>query len=57
MIISRIIQNGLDLSIETNDIPFQYSSNLHMKFVKDDAYKDWTLEGYYACLLYTSRCV
>lgn len=48
MIISRIIQNGLDLSIETNDIPFQYSSNLHMKFVKDDAYKDWTLEGYYA---------
>lgn len=48
MIISRIIQSGLDLSIETNDIPFQYSSNLHMKFVKDDAYKDWTLEGYYA---------
>lgn len=48
MIISRIIQNGLDLSIETNDIPFQYSSNLYMKFVKDDAYKDWTLEGYYA---------
>ena len=48
MIISRIIQNGLDLSIETNDIPFQYSSNLHMKFVKDDVYKDWTLEGYYA---------
>lgn len=48
MIISRIIQNGLDLSIETNDIPFQYSSNLHMKFVKDVAYKDWTLEGYYA---------
>lgn len=48
MIISRIIQNGLDLSIETNDIPFQYSSNLHMKFVKDDPYKDWTLEGYYA---------
>ena len=49
MIISKIIQNGLDLSIETNDIPFQYSSNLYIQFVKDDAYKNWNLEGYY-CL-------
>lgn len=49
MIISKIIQNGLDLSIETNDIPFQYSSNLYIQFVKDDAYKNWSLEGYY-CL-------
>lgn len=46
MIISKIIQNGLDLSIETNNIPFQYSANQKIQFVRDDEYSNWTLQGY-----------
>lgn len=46
MIISKIIQNGLDLSIETNNIPFQYSANQKIQFVRDEKYSNWTLQGY-----------
>lgn len=46
MIISRIIQNGLDLSIETNDIPYQRSANHKIQFVKDPNYSNYSLQAY-----------
>ena len=46
MIISRIIQNGLDLSIETNDIPHQRSANHKIQFVKDPNYSNYSLQAY-----------
>ena len=46
MIISRIIQNGLDLSIETNDIPYQRSANHKIQFVKDSNYTNYSLQAY-----------
>ena len=46
MIISRIIQNGLDLSIETNDIPYQCSANHKIQFVKDSNYSNYSLQAY-----------
>lgn len=46
MIISRIIQNGLDLSIETNDIPYQRSANHKIQFVKDSNYSNYSLQAY-----------
>ena len=46
MIISRIIQNSLDLSIETNDIPYQRSANHKIQFVKDPNYSNYSLQAY-----------
>ena len=46
MIISKIIQNGLELSIETNDIPYQRSANTKIQFVKDSNYSNYSLQAY-----------
>lgn len=47
MIISTIKQFGLKLYADPEEIPFQYSSNIQMQFIKDENYNDYTVVGYY----------
>lgn len=47
MIISTIKQFGLKLYADPEEIPFQYSANLEMRFIKDENYNDYTVVGYY----------
>lgn len=47
MIISTITQIGLHLYADPEQIPFQYSSNIQMQFIKDENYNDYTVVGYY----------
>lgn len=47
MIISTIKQLGLRLRADPEEIPFQYSANVQMKFEKDENYNDYTVVGYY----------
>ncbi len=47
MIISTIKQFGLRLRADPEEIPFQYSSNIQMQFIKDENYNDYTVVGYY----------
>lgn len=47
MIVSTIKQFGLRLRADPEEIPFQYSANIQMKFEKDENYRDYTMIGYY----------
>lgn len=47
MIIGKIIQKGLSISLKDTVNTFQYSANLRMQFVKDENFKDYILTGYY----------
>lgn len=47
MIVSTIRQFGLKLRADPEEIPFQYSANVKMKFIKDENYNDYTVIGYY----------
>lgn len=47
MIVSKIIQKGLKMIPENKCIPFQYSSNIKMCFIKDENYEEYVLNGYY----------
>lgn len=47
MIVSMIRQFGLRLRADPEEIPFQYSSNIQMQFIKDENYNDYTVVGYY----------
>lgn len=47
MIVSTIKQFGLRLRADPEEIPFQYSANVQMKFEKDENYNDYTVVGYY----------
>ena len=47
MIIGKIIQKGLLISLKDTVNTFQYSANLRMQFVKDENFKDYILTGYY----------
>lgn len=47
MIVSTIKQFGLRLRADPEEIPFQYSSNIQMQFIKDENYNDYTVVGYY----------
>lgn len=47
MIISTIKQFGFRLRADPEEIPFQYSSNIQMQFIKDENYNDYTVVGYY----------
>lgn len=47
MIVSTIKQFGLRLRTDPEEIPFQYSANVQMKFEKDENYNDYTVVGYY----------
>lgn len=47
MIVSTIRQFGLRLRADPEEIPFQYSANVQMKFEKDENYSDYTVVGYY----------
>ena len=47
MIVSTIRQFGLRLRADPEEIPFQYSANVQMKFEKDENYNDYTVLGYY----------
>lgn len=47
MIVSTIRQFGLKLRADPEEIPFQYSANVQMKFIKDENYNDYTVVGYY----------
>jgi hypothetical protein len=35
LIVAEIIQKGLTISSSTSDIPYQYSGNIQMQFIKD----------------------
>lgn len=47
MIVSTIKQFGFRLRADPEEIPFQYSANIQMKFEKDENYSDYTVIGYY----------
>ncbi len=47
MIVSTIKQFGFRLRADPEEIPFQYSANLEMRFIKDENYNDYTVVGYY----------
>ncbi|MBS5588701.1 MAG: hypothetical protein KHX14_07810 [[Clostridium] spiroforme] len=47
MIVSTIKQFGFRLRADPEEIPFQYSANVQMKFEKDEIYSDYTVVGYY----------
>lgn len=46
MIVSKIVQQGLELYVETDNIPFQYSANHKIQFVKDSNYSSYTVQAY-----------
>ena len=47
MIVSTIKQFGLRLRADPEQIPFQYSANVQMKFEKDENFIDYAVVGYY----------
>lgn len=47
MIISQIVQNGLELKCFPEKIPFQHSGNIKMQFIKDEKYNDYKVTGFY----------
>ena len=47
MIVAEIIQKGLTISSSTSDIPYQYSGNIQMQFIKDEAYDNFSVIGFY----------
>lgn len=47
MIVAEIIQKGLTISSSTSDIPYQYSGNIQMQFIKDEGYDNFSVIGFY----------
>ena len=47
MIIAKITQNDLELTIQEINIPYQYSQGLEIEFIRDQKYKDYTLLAFY----------
>ena len=47
LIVAEIIQKGLTISSSTSDIPYQYSGNIQMQFIKDEAYDNFSVIGFY----------
>lgn len=47
MIVSQIVQNGLELKCFPEKIPAQHSGNLQMQYVKDEKYKEYKVTGFY----------
>lgn len=47
MIVSTIKQFGLRLRADPEEIPFQHSANVQMKFEKDENFIDYAVLGYY----------
>lgn len=47
MIIAKIIQNNLELTIQEINIPYQYSQGLEIEFIRDKKHKDYTLLAFY----------
>ena len=41
------IQKGLTISSSTSDIPYQYSGNIQMQFIKDEGYDNFSVIGFY----------
>lgn len=48
MIVAEIIQKGLTISSSTSDIPYQYSGNIQMQFIKDEGYDNFSVIGFYS---------
>ena len=46
MIVAEIIQKGLTISSSTSDIPYQYSGNIQMQFIKDEGYDNFSVIGF-----------
>ena len=47
LIVAEIIQKGLTISSSTSDIPYQYSGNIQMQFIKDEGYDNFSVIGFY----------
>lgn len=47
MLVSTIKQFGFRLCADPEEIPFQYSANIQMKFEKDENFIDYAVVGYY----------
>ena len=47
MLIAKITQNNLELTMQEINIPYQYSQGLEIEFIRDDKYKDYTLLPFY----------
>lgn len=47
MIVSTIRQFGLRLRADPEEIPFQYSANVQMKFIRAPDYVDYKVMGFY----------
>lgn len=47
MIIAKITQDNLELTIQEINIPYQYSQGLEIEFIRDIKYKDYTLLAFY----------
>lgn len=47
MIVSTIKQFGLRLRADPEEIPFQYSANVQMKFIRAPDYVDYKVMGFY----------
>lgn len=47
MLVSTIKQFGLKLCADPEQIPFRFSENLQMQFVKDSNYEEWNVSGFY----------
>lgn len=47
MLIAKITQNNLELTMQEINIPYQHSQGLEMEFIRDDKYKDYTLLPFY----------
>lgn len=47
MIIAKITQNDLELTVQEINIPYQHSQGLEMQFVRDEKFKDYTLLSFY----------
>ena len=47
MIIAKITQDNLELTIQEINIPYQYSQGLEIEFIRDRKYKDYTLLAFY----------
>lgn len=47
MIIAKITQNDLELTVQEINIPYQHSQGLEIQFVRDEKFKDYTLLSFY----------
>lgn len=47
MLIAKITQNNLELTMQEINIPYQHSQGLEIEFIRDDKYKDYTLLPFY----------